>query len=412
MIRKLQKKFIVINMSLVCLVLIIVFAAVCLFSYQWNKAETYKVMERVLSSENGKAPPSLEIREKNPNRSEFMTPVFSVTINEDGELSSIRKENVTVSDDIIAKLTEQTLSSGKQDGVLFDSQLRFIRHETSEGTKIAFADMGRELDSLKKLIVSLALVGLGGLVAFFFISLFISGWILRPVEKAWQQQRQFVADASHELKTPLTVILANIGILLSHPKDSIEKHIKWLENTNTEALRMKKLVEDLLFLAKSDAAQSEMTTKSTFNFSDTLWSCILPFEPLAYEQGHLIESKIDSNIIVYGDEGQLKQLIVNLLDNACKYAAAKSIIKIEMGLHQDNIRLSVNNAGTPIPPGQLELIFERFYCADSSRALEKGGYGLGLSIAKTIVDNHSGKISVESNERSGTTFTVLLPVNP
>ena len=306
MIRKLQKKFILINMSLVCLVLVIVFASVCLFSYQWNKAETYKVMERVLTSETGMAPPSLEIREKDRNKSELMTAVFSVLVDEDGAVYSVRKENVTISDTTISNLTAETLSTDKQEGILFDSQLRFLIKETPDGAKIAFADMGRELDSLKKLVLSLVLVGLGGLTAFFFISLFISGWILRPVEKAWQQQRQFVADASHELKTPLTVILANTGIVLSHPKDSIEQHLKWLENTNAEANRMKKLVEDLLFLAKSDAAQTDMLVKSTFNFSDTLWSCILPFEPLAYEQGHLIESNINPNVMLYGVEGQIK----------------------------------------------------------------------------------------------------------
>lgn len=410
MIHKLRKKFILINMSLVFLVLIIVFSSVCFFSYQWNKAETYMVMERVLSSEFGMPPPSLEIREKNPDRSVFMTPVFSVLVSEDGEISSIRKENVTVSDTVIEKLAEQTLSTNKKTGILLDSQLRYLIKKTPEGTKIAFADMGRELDSLQKLILSLVLVGLGGLSAFFFISLFISKWILHPVEKAWQQQRQFVADASHELKTPLTVILANLGILLAHPKDTIESHKKWLDNTNAEAIRMKTLIEDLLFLAKSDAALTEMLAKSNVNISDILWSCILPFEPLAYEKGHLIESEIDSDIMIFGDAGQLQQLIINLLDNACKYAAEKSIIKVQMGIQQENIKLSVNNAGPPIPEEQLELIFERFYCTDSSRSLEKGGYGLGLSIAKTIVDNHSGKISVESNEKSGTTFTVLLPV--
>jgi signal transduction histidine kinase len=301
-------------MSLVLLVLIIVFTSICFFSYQSNKAETYNVMERVLNSEFGMPPPSLEIKDMNPSKLEPMLPVFSVLVSKSGEISFIRKEIVTVSGEIIKKITESTLTSGKHDGVLFDMQLRFLTKETSESTEIAFADMSRELTSLKKLILSLVFVGLGGLIAFFFISLFISKWILHPVEKAWQQQRQFVADASHELKTPLTVILANIGILLSHPKDTIKSHAKWLENTNAEAIRMKTLIEDLLFLAKSDAARTEMLKKSNINFSDVLWSCVLSFEPLAYEKGHLIESNIDSEILLFGDLGQLKQLIINLLN--------------------------------------------------------------------------------------------------
>lgn len=338
-----------------------------------------------------------------------MTPVFSVLIDEDGRISTLKKENVTISDALIANLTEETLESGKQQGILLDMQLRFLVMKTGEGTKIAFADMGREIASLQKLILSLFLIGLGGLVAFFFISLFISGWILRPVEKAWKQQRQFIADASHELKTPLTVILANIGILLSHPTDKIEDQLKWVENTHAETLRMKQLVEDLLFLAKSDADRGEMFKRALFNLSDALWSCILPFEPLAYEKGHLIEAKIEPDVNMQGDEGQLKQLTMILLDNACKYAAAGGIITIGLSRFQDQIKLTVNNTGTPISPEHLPMIFERFYCTDSSRSLESGGYGLGLSIARTITDHHLGTISVESNDKSGTTFTVILP---
>lgn len=409
MIRKLQRKFILINMTLVCLVLVIVFVSICLFSYHWTKNESYHVMERVLNSQGEKASPPMEIRDKGPRKADPMIPTFGVLVSKNGDILSITKENLTVSDEVIAEVTKRSVDSGEQTGILLDMQLRFLVKETPEGTKIAFADMGREIESMKKLISTLVLVGLGGLTAFFFISLFLSGWILRPTEKAWEQQRQFVADASHELKTPLTVILANIGILLSHPKDTIEQQVKWIENTNAEAVRMKKLVEDLLFLAKSDAAQTEMVVQASLNFSDMVWSCLLPFEPLAYEQGITIDSKITPDIALIGDEGQLKQLLVILLDNACKYASLKSNVTVKMEADLEFIRLSINNLGEPIPPTHISHIFERFYCSDSSRAREQGGYGLGLAIAKTIVSNHMGRISVESNEETGTTFIVVFP---
>lgn len=407
MIRKLQKKFIFINMTLISLVMAIVFAAICFFNYQWTARESYKAMERIIDSE-GMPPPVLEIGDRRPQHAGPMLPIFSVTLGENGEIVSASRENVTVSDNVVAAVTKRALDSGKQSGVMFDLQLRFLLKQTPDGTKIAFADMGREMDSMTNLLLTLLLVGLGGLIAFFFISLFLSGWALRPAEKAWEQQRQFVADASHELKTPLTVILANTGILLSHRHDTIEEQSKWIEHTREEANRMKKLVDDLLFLAKSDVSQTH-TLQARLNLSDAVWGCLLTFEPVAYEQGVTVGSDIDPDIMFVGDEGQLKQLIVILLDNACKYAGKSGIVTLKLKRVQESIRLSVNNTGAPIVPEHLEHIFGRFYRSDSSRSREEGGYGLGLAIAKAIVENHKGNISVESSEKAGTTFTVNLP---
>lgn len=407
MIRKLRRKFILINMMLVSLVLIIVFTSICFFSYQRMKAESYDVMKRVMDNKEGKAPPMLEIGGRPPHKAAPMLPSFSVLLDGNGKIISETRENVVVSDEVIAKVTQRVLASERQDGVLFDMQLRFLKKQTPDGLRIAFADMGRELDMMINLLLTLLLVGLGGLAAFFLISLFLSAWALRPVEKAWEQQRQFVADASHELKTPLTVILTNSGILLSHRQDTIEQQVKWVEYTQAEANRMKKLVDDLLFLAKSDDAHTPLL-QTRLNFSDLVWSCVLSFEPVAYEQGIVINSEIAPDISLFGDEGQLKQLVVILLDNACKYAGKNGTVTLTLERLKEQVCLSVNNTGEPIPAEDLDHIFERFYRADSSRSREQGGYGLGLSIAKTIVENHRGKISVESNAEAGTTFMIGL----
>ena len=169
---------------------------------------------------------------------------------------------------------------------------------------------------------------------------------LKPVKKAWEQQRQFVADASHELKTPLTVTLANTGILLRHPDDTIMQQQKWVESTKAEGERMKELIDHMLFLAKTDADQMPLSF-SPLDLSDTLWSCLLPF---------------------------------------------------------------VHNQGEAIPAEDLPHIFERFYRVDASRSRSAGGYGLGLAIAKTIPDRHKASLRVNSSAPEGTTFTLRLPL--
>jgi signal transduction histidine kinase len=233
----------------------------------------------------------------------------------------------------------------------------------------------------------------------------LARWTLKPVALSWEQQKQFVADASHELKTPLTVILANTGILLSHKQDTIEAQSKWIEYTQTEANRMKKLIDDLLFLAKADAAHKSLI-QSTVNLSDVLWHCILPFESVAYENGVRIDTNIEPDLCFMGNEGQLQQLVVILIDNACKYAGRSGLVTVNLVRKYDELILKINNTGAIIPTDHLNHIFDRFYRVDTARTRERGGYGLGLAIAHTIVDTHKGNIRVTSNEIDGTTFEV------
>ena len=173
---------------------------------------------------------------------------------------------------------------------------------------------------------------------------------------------------------------------------------------------MKKLVENLLFLARSES-NTVPTAVNTFNLSDAVWSCLLPFESVAFEQGVTLNESVTPDLSMLGDEGQIKQLTAILLDNACKYAGKEKKVTVILEQFQEKARLSVNNTGEPIPPEELSHLFERFYRSDKSRARTEGGYGLGLSIAQTIVKKHRGRIQAESNALYGTTFTVWLPLN-
>lgn len=402
MISKLKRKFVLINMSLVSVVLIIVFVCIGLFSYEEVKQESFFAMDKAIGRQMDMEPPKMEIGKKVGDRREPFIPTFSVLLDENRNILSISKNNVDVTDDFVKEVVKAALETNEEVGVFWDSQLRYLVRDTPEGTKIAFADMNRELDRMANLLTTMTLVGIGALGAFLLVSLYLAKWALKPVDEAWEKQKRFVADASHELKTPLTVILANTGILLSHKDETIKSQEKWVNYTEAEANRMKKLVDDLLFLAKYDA-DHKPELQSAVNLSDVLWSTILPFESVAFEAGVAIDAEITPDLSLEGNEGQIRQLGVILLDNACKYAGKGGRIKVSLSKVSEGILLKVNNTGQPISEDHLAHIFDRFYRAESARTRETGGYGLGLAIASTIVETHCGKISVTSNEKEGTT---------
>lgn len=419
MIRKLKRKFILTNMLLVSLVLLAVFAVLAVSTSRQQALQSRAALQMALQwREDG--PPRFEFGVRPPERDReedergdrgkqfTMVPAFSATVDADGTISARTGNNAAVTDETVRQAVEAALADGREEGKLSGLGLRFLLQREGETTHIAFADTTWERESLGNLLLVSLLVGAGALAVFFFISLFLARLSVRPVEQAWERQRRFVADASHELKTPLTVILANAGILLAHREDTVERQAKWVEYIREEAGRMKGLVEDMLFLAKSDAAR-EVLPGQVIDLSELAEGCLLPFESVAFEAGVTLEGGIAPGITVRGDEAQLRRLVLILLDNACKYAGEKGRVELTLARVQDRARLTVRNTGPAIPAEHLEHLFERFYRADASRARDAGGYGLGLAIAKSIVEGHKGKISVASAEGEGTAFTVTLP---
>lgn len=406
MIKNLRKKFIIVNMLLILLVLIIVFIALYLTNYQQLKNESYETMRRALEDQRSQSP-KFELGQNPPDKPRPYIPVFQVLLDNQGDILYFSNE-AEVSYEELQTIVSLALGQNSQLGIIKSFNLRFLSQNTPEGLKIAFADQSYEFSSLRNLVITSFMVGIGALAAFYIISMFLSNWALRPVAKSWEQQKRFVADASHELKTPLTVILANNDILLKHKEDTIESQLKWVNNTGDEAQRMKKLVDELLFLAKSDDSLAIGMNKKLLNFSDLALNCLLHIEPVAYEQAIILESDISADIKLKGDEGQLRQLIMILLDNACKYTEPAGTITVKADTLSDKARLRVSNTGNHIPKEDIAHIFDRFYRVDKSRS--KVGYGLGLSIAKNITENHNGKISAESDPLNGTTFSVTLPL--
>ena len=410
MLHRLRLKFILTNMLLVAVVLLAVFSALMLSTAQQLERESAAAMSLVLRADG--IPPRFEVQLPDLEKERewrLAIPVFCVTVETDGSLSLEDESRVDVTQEVLSQAVEEVRSAQSRSGSLRDLGLRFLQESLPDGrVRIAFSDLSWERASLTRLMVSSLLIGAAALAVFFAISLFLARLSLKPVERAWAQQRQFVADASHELKTPLTVILANTGIMAAHPDATVASQCKWLGYIQEEAQRMKELVEDMLFLAKHDGAERPKDSRAV-NFSDLVTGCVLRFESVAFERQVALTSRIQPDLSVSGEPDSLERLVMILLDNAVKYAGERGRADVVLSRRQERVVLSVGNTGEPIPPEHLEHLFERFYRVDGSRSRKEGGYGLGLAIAQTITTSHRGQIEVRSSREEGTVFTVTLP---
>ena len=248
------------------------------------------------------------------------------------------------------------------------------------------------------LLISLSLFILLEVIVY-LISMILTSWIIKPVINSFEKQKEFIADASHELKTPLSVIMASSEALEDNPSE-----VKWLNNIKSEANRMNILIKNLLELASLEKKENYVLKED--DLSKVVYLAVLTFDAKAYESDIKLESKIDSNIKFNFDTYSINELVEILLDNALKHANKKSTIVVSLKEQGNNITLSVTDTGDIIPKGEEEKIFERFYRLDKSRSRKENRYGLGLAIAKNIVINHNGKISAESVGKV-TTFKVL-----
>ncbi|EFM38501.1 ATPase/histidine kinase/DNA gyrase B/HSP90 domain protein [[Eubacterium] yurii subsp. margaretiae ATCC 43715] len=406
MLKQLKIKFIAITMILVSIILSFVFTLM----YQSNVKSTYDKSVADLKTISTLDISKFSEPQTNKVLKELQfVPLFIVNIDESGVILSQIKSNISMDDESFKSIVKAAHESQEDIGTIKSMDIRYYKKHYSLYEKISFIDISRDNKNLENLFVVFIMTGAITLLFFFFIVLFLSNWALMPVEKTWNQQKQFIADASHELKTPLTVLLANMDILENNKSDTIQSQIKWIQASKQEAKQMKNLIEEMLFLAKSDANRID-NSKTTINVSDTLFSLILSIEVIAFEKNVIINyaSTIDENLYTTANEKQLVSLFSILLENACKYSYEETSITAKLKREQSKIKFELNNFGPVIPKHEVAHIFERFYRVDKSRNKEHGGYGLGLSIAKKITDENNMKISVESSEEKGTTFKVIM----
>jgi len=412
MINKLKKKFVFINMVLIFIILIFTFGAVYISTSNRLTRDSDDILKKTIEQENEIYKKQIDIGNQNMDSAPPppQTLSFAIQLDKNNNITDVFYNNIdNLNTDTLKTLVNLALAYNNSSGLIQNENFRFLKYPNEKGIKIAFTDRSVEINTLKSLLKAFGLVGIGSLIAFFIVTLYLANWAVKPIKRAWEQQRQFVADASHELKTPLTVILANTDIVLSHNEDTINNQIKWINYIKTESERMTALVNDLLFLAKTDGNKNEVIF-SKINFSDIIWNCVLPFESVAFEEAKTIDNEISPDIFINGDSNRLKQLIFILIDNALKYSNEKGNINVNLTKTQDKVLLSVTNTGKTIEKEKIQHLFERFYRVDESRARKKDGYGLGLAIAKSIVESHHGKITVKSSDNDGTTFTVAFPL--
>lgn len=367
----------------------------------------------VADSSDVAAPPTIGGRERDGGQVIPMA-LFSVSV--DGAMTALGRYNTaSISQDVLEQAGQQLAGADEGFGSLSDLGLFYVKRQAGGVMYLAFADMG-SASGWRSLAATLAVVEVAALAVFFIISLFFSRWALRPVARAWTQQRRFVADASHDLKTPLTVILANTSIALEHPERSVASQSQWLESTQHEAEAMQGLVGDLLALAKMDeeeAAAQSGAARPAFeevDLSDVLEGEVLQFESVAFERGVKLESQVEPGIELRGNEQRLRRLAGTLIDNACKYVDDGGAVDVSLSRSGKQARLAVRNTGAPISPEDLPHVFDRFYRADKARTGSAGGHGLGLAIARAIAEEHGGTLTVASTQAEGTVFTATLPL--
>ena len=399
MIRKLQIKFVVINMVMVTAMLCVIFGLVYNFTRSNLEAESISMMKTIAANPFQQGRPS----EQSP---ELRLPYFTLQLGPQGELISTGGGYYDLSDKYFLKdLIDESVGSRRETGIVEKHNLRFCRVATPMGTVLVFSDMSSENSTLNHLLKHSLIIGSFSFWVFFCISVFLSRWAVRPVAAAWLQQKQFVADASHELKTPLTVIMTNADLLQSDDYDEADR-TSFSQSILLMSRQMKLLVEKMLELAKSDAEQAKQQLNPV-DLSRLVLDMSISFEGVFADKGLTLESSVEPGITVRGNESALGQVTDILLDNAQKYSypGGKTFVRL-YSIGHSKCLLEVSNPGAEIPQEELKNIFRRFYRMDKARSRD-GSFGLGLSIAESIIIQHKGKIWAES-KRGINTFVVEL----
>ena len=343
---------------------------------------------------DGGQPP--EIRSGRDAAAAGLSNSYTIILNEDGSVASWTSDRADMyTDRQVAEIAESALADGRECGRVGTQFYR--RTETG----LIVLDARLDFLSASGVLRSTILIAAASCLLLSLLAWLLIRRMVQPVEDAFTRQKQFVSDASHELKTPLAVISANAEVLEQEIGEN-----EYLGYIRSEVHRTDTLVNNLLTLAQMDrGAEAAM---GRFDLSRALLDVTLPFESTVYEAGKTMETDIPEGIDCTGNEDMVKQLAVILLSNALKYSDDGGRIEVSLKVRGKQRELRVFNTGKAIAPEDQEHIFDRFWRADPAHGRETGGHGLGLAIARTIVDAHRGKIAVDSREGFGTAFTVTL----
>lgn len=414
MIKRLRIKLVLVLSGLLVLVLVGILCAVNIFNYHSNMDNSYKRIERLNSSIlmqrnkntfffNGNSKDYYYLDKNFGDTSEY----YFAFVNPDRVITQIAtEENSRYSYDEIAEFTKTALSHSAKNGTIKNLiyNVTLIDYgEFGKGFVVGFMDNSVTVDNINHFVLISITIFIIGTAIIIVLSLLISFWLIKPVELAFNKQKQFISDASHELKTPIAVISANADILESE----IGNDNKWLGYIRSESERMSKLITSLLTLTRIEL-QEDKTQLTHFDMCNAVMEITMPFESVAFEKGIFLQCEPEGEVFVNGNEQQLKQVVAILTDNAIKHCTENGIVSVNVyPTGKNRCTVSVSNDGEPIPYEIRDKIFERFFRADESRTREENRYGLGLAIAKQIIENHKGTISIKCDDNI-TTFVFTI----
>lgn len=411
MIKKLQRKFIIITMaSLLGVLLFLVGAINILNIYQMNS----KINESLdyLAENEGKFPRfdkdfipkkgdplfRFEPNEETP----FQTRYFVVHMDEDRTVGNIDTGHIAaVSSKDARELAEKVMKHSASSG--FEDIYKYRIVENNDGYMIIFIDCRDKLQTTEEIFAISCAVAFSVLVLMFLLVSILSKKAMKPFIENAEKQKLFITDAGHEIKTPLAIISANADVI-----EITTGQNEWITSIRNQTTRLDQLVKNLLVLSKMEEEQIKLSFQE-FDLSAAVMRIAEPFSALAQARNKKLSIYIQPDVYLNGDVGSIEQLVSTLMDNAIKYCDDEGSIKISLTTGKKGKKLEVFNTTGELAVQNLDKLFDRFYRLDSSRSRDSGGYGIGLSIAKSIVEAHNGKISVKSEDQHSICFTVRLP---
>lgn len=404
MIKKLQGKLIALAMAALLALLIVIVISMNVINYNTVIAEADQTLS-MMANNSGSFPDFAENKHFSNMSPElpYESRYFSVLLGKNSEVLQANTGRIKAVDTEQAINYATQVAAGKKDRGFVDDY-RFLRYSEGTATRITFLDCGRKIETCQTFLVISCSISAAGLVLFFFVVLFFSNRIIRPVAESYEKQKQFITNAGHELKTPLTIIRADADVLEMELGEN-----EWLTDIQQQAERLAGLTNDLVYLSRMEERTDDLPMIE-FPVSDVIGETAASFKALAQTQGKTFRCEIQPMLSVRGNEKAIRQLVSILLDNALKYSPENGAIRLSLERQTKTVQLSVyNTTENVISKESLTLLFERFYRMDQSRNSQTGGYGIGLSVAKAIVQAHNGRIQAKTEDGNSLQITVALP---
>ncbi len=396
MIQNLRKRLVILLMILLSVIFLLILFSINYTNYSFNMRQNRRILRETIGRAGLEA--FCDPESDNPRLEDLSYCTVCIMPFTEPEVLVNKLNNVT--DTQILAYTKEILNAPLEQ--ISTHSLVYVKKYRPQGLFLIFMDNSLVIENSHNLLTMSLLFGVLGLFLLFGISMYLSRWLVEPVAESFETQKRFISDASHELKTPLTIISANVDLL--EEESGSNKHVAYIRS---ETKRMGTLINQMLTLARLDIEVNH-DANSVFSLSQAVLEIVLPFESVAYERSITLDVDVAPEVEFFGNKDQLQQLTSILLDNAIRHTSSSGTIRVELKIQHKKLFLSVSNTGDPIPEDRQQKIFERFYRADESRSSHGENYGLGLSIAHSITERHRGKISVQCQDGI-TTFLVVLP---